>query len=94
MENYFNSVREIYHNYSRLRDELSSLEKQANELSTLQIKISKELEDTRKAEKILINKIEESLGRALTQDDLIQIIKSDEEQNFLFTTDNHNTMVS
>lgn len=92
MENYFNDVRSIYHNYSRLRDELSSLEKQATELSNLQIKISKELEDTRKAEKTLINKIEESLGRALTQDDLIQIIKSDEEQNFLFSTNNHDIM--
>jgi hypothetical protein len=78
MENYFNEIREIYLNYSNLRDELADLEKRAAQLNESRMKIGKELENNRFAERVVINKLEESLNRKITQDDLIQIIKNHE----------------
>ena len=40
--------------------------------------LSQELDDNRKTEKFLINKIEESINRKITQEDLMQIININE----------------
>ncbi len=79
MEKVFNEIAEVYSKYSSLHAELVNLEKQVTELNENRLKISKELEDTRLAEKILINKLEKSLDRKITQEDLIQIIRNHEK---------------
>lgn len=71
-----NQLLEIYTKYQSLRSELKSLEDKAQSLANRQAQLSRELDETRKKEKFLINKIEEQLGRTLTQEDLLEIIKN------------------
>jgi len=69
-------LRLIYLQYGEIYQELKDLEERAMELGGLQQRVHMKLHDNRKAEKELINKIEEELGRPLTQDDLLQMIKA------------------
>jgi hypothetical protein len=68
----------VYLKYNRLHNELSNLEKLAQDLSNKQAMLSQELDDNRKTEKFLINKIEETINRKITQEDLMQIINTNE----------------
>lgn len=69
-------LKQIYQRYSQFHGELNSLENQLQDLLNKQIQVSQELENTRKNEKLLINKIEEDIQRTLTQDELIKIVNS------------------
>lgn len=71
-------LKKMYSNYSRIHDELATLETEVQILLNRQKALSQELGDTRKAEKELINKIEAELDREITQDDLLQIIQTHE----------------
>ena len=71
---YSEQLKHVYLTYNKLHSELSNLEKLAHELSNKQTMLSQELDDNRKAEKLLINKIEEVINRKITQEDLMQII--------------------
>ena len=69
---------EIYLKYQTLHNTISSLEKETQELMNRRTQLSQELDETRKEEKSLINKIEEKINRKLTQDDLLKIIENNE----------------
>jgi hypothetical protein len=69
-------LKEIHQNYSEFHNELNVLESQLQDLLNRQIRVSQELENTRKSEKFLINKIEEEIQRTLTQEELIKIVNS------------------
>lgn len=69
-------LKQLYQKYSGLHDELTELENQLQNLLNRHTVVSQELEITRNLEKILINKIEESINQSLTQDDLIKIVNS------------------
>lgn len=75
---YSDQLKNVYSKYNRLHNELSTLEKLAQDLSNKQTMLSQELDDNRKTEKFLINKIEESINRKITQEDLMQIININE----------------
>ena len=75
---YSDQLKNVYSKYNRLHNELSNLEKLAQDLSNQQTMLSQELDDNRKTEKFLINKIEESINRKITQEDLMQIININE----------------
>ena len=75
---YSDQLKNVYLKYNRLHNELSNLEKLAQDLSNQQTMLSQELDDNRKTEKFLINKIEESINRKITQEDLMQIININE----------------
>jgi hypothetical protein len=74
----FKKLREIYLKYQTLRNTIGNLEKETASLMNRRAILSQELDETRKEEKFLINKIEDALNRKLTQDDLLKIIKDDE----------------
>lgn len=69
-------LKQIHRNYSEFHNELNTLESQLQDLLNRQIRVSQELENTRKNEKLLINKIEEDIQRTLTQEELIKIVNS------------------
>lgn len=75
---YLDQLKNVYLKYNRLHNELSNLEKLAQDLSNKQAMLSQELDDNRKTEKFLINKIEETINRKITQEDLMQIINTNE----------------
>jgi|694.fasta_scaffold04263_20 hypothetical protein len=75
---YSDQLKNVYLKYNRLHNELSNLEKLAQDLSNKQAMLSQELDDNRKTEKFLINKIEETINRKITQEDLMQIINTNE----------------
>lgn len=75
---YSDQLKNVYSKYNRLHNELSNLEKLAQDLSNKQAMLSQELDDNRKTEKFLINKIEETINRKITQEDLMQIINTNE----------------
>lgn len=72
------TLKRLYAKYNVLHDELRSLEQRTQELLNRQLYISQELQDTRKEEITLINKIKEEIGREITQDELVQIIKNND----------------
>lgn len=69
-------LKEIYLKYQNLHETIHGLEKETQSLMTRRNLLSQELEETRLEEKVLINKIEEQIGRKITQDDLLEIIKT------------------
>ena len=73
-----NELRLVYSTYGRIHEEIAELNRMAQELVNRQAVLRQELEYTRKAEKIVINKIEAELDRTLTQDDLLKIIQNNE----------------
>jgi hypothetical protein len=76
---HFKKLREIYLKYQTLHNTISLLEKETTSLMNRRALLSQELEETRTEEKFLINKIEDALNRKVTQDDLLKIIKEDEQ---------------
>jgi hypothetical protein len=71
-------LRWIYSKYDEIYQQLKDLEEKTIELGNVQQKVHMKLTNNRKAEKEVINKIEEELGRPLTQDDLLQMIRTNE----------------
>jgi len=69
---------EIFEKYSELRQNLSDLERLTTMLKEQQEIVHQQLTDNRNKEKELINKIEEEIGTKLTQNDLLKIVKKDE----------------
>ena len=76
---HFKKLREIYLKYQNLHSTINLLEKETTSLMNRRALLSQELEETRTEEKFLINKIEDALNRKVTQDDLLKIIKEDEQ---------------
>lgn len=76
---HFKKLREIYLKYQTLHSTINLLEKETTSLMNRRALLSQELEETRTEEKFLINKIEDALNRKVTQDDLLKIIKEDEQ---------------
>ena len=68
----------IFEKYSELRQNLSDLERLTAMLKEQQELVHQQLTDNRNKEKELINKIEEEIGSKLTQNDLLKIVKKDE----------------
>lgn len=66
----------IYRSYDKLHFRMSRLDEKAKSLAKEQAELSYKLNETRNAEKILINKIEEELGVQVTANDLLSFIKS------------------
>ena len=75
---YNKELKLVYSTYSRIHEDMAELNRLAQDLANSQAMLSQELEYTRKAEKIVINKIEAELDRPLTQDDLLEIIQTNE----------------
>lgn len=71
-------LKEIYSKYQQLHETINSLERETQDLMNRRTALSLELDETRKEEKVLINKIEEQLNRKVTQEDLLEIIKNNE----------------
>ena len=79
MKQYVHELRELYAKYGRLRNDINSVEENVKLLVIKQETLSQELANTRKNELSLINKIEESINRKITQDELLEIINYDEQ---------------
>jgi hypothetical protein len=77
---YSKELKQIYLKYPQIHSEIDELENIVKNVADRREKLSQELKDTRKAELILINKIEESLNRKLTQEDLIKMIELNEQR--------------
>lgn len=73
-----NELKLVYSTYGRIHEEIAELNRIAQDLVNRQAALSQELEYTRKAEKLVINKIEAELDRPLTQEDLLEIIQTNE----------------
>lgn len=71
-------LKRIYAQYGEIYEELKELEEKTIELSNLQRIVHQRLHSNREAERIVINKIEEEIGRQLTQEDLLQMIRGHE----------------
>ena len=71
-------LKRIYEQYGEIYEELKELEEKTIELNNLQRIVHQRLHSNREAERITINKIEEEIGRQLTQEDLLQMIRSHE----------------
>ena len=76
MNNYKEEILQIYSKYNELRTRLSSLEKVAQTLAEAQLQLHEEMDNTRKDELALINKIEDETGISITQEYLLEIINS------------------
>ena len=71
-------LRDLHVRYLRIHEGIKDLEARALELAMEQKRLSLELESTRKEEDEIINKIEKEWGRKIMQEDLAQIIKTNE----------------
>lgn len=69
-------LKKIHQSYYFFHDELNRLQSEVQALLNQQMQLSQELENTRKSEKNLINKIEKELDCKITADDLLKIINS------------------
>ncbi len=81
MENYKNEILGISRRYNELSEALDSIQKTITNLAVTRDNLKKELDANVLKEKDVINKIEESLGRKLTQEDLIDIVKNHKDEN-------------
>ena len=79
MKEHIREIKILHETYSRVHSELDELSKEVTQLLAKQSHLSQELDNTRKTELSIINKIEEQLHRKITQEELIEIIKSDGE---------------
>lgn len=76
--NHKHQLAELFSEYARLHNSLTDVLNQAKQLEATRAALSQQLDDIRNSEKRLINKIEEDLGRKLTQDDLIESLHLNE----------------
>lgn len=81
MENYKEQIIEISERYVNLNDRLDYIKSAIENLDKIRLGITDELNANKLKEKHVINKIEESLGRSLTQQDLIDIVKNHKDEN-------------
>lgn len=81
MEEYKNKILEISDKYNNLNDRLNHIQETIADLSKIREDIKKELDANVLEEKKVINKIEESIGRKITQQDLIDIVKNRNNEN-------------
>jgi predicted nucleic acid-binding Zn-ribbon protein len=75
-ESHRDQLKKIHQSYYFFHDELNRLQSEVQALLNQQMQLSQELENTRKSEKNLINKIEKELDCEITTDDLLKIINS------------------
>jgi hypothetical protein len=68
-------LRSLHHTYSAVYSQFSRIEKEASRLEDERKVVSQILDNTRELEKDVINKLEETLGKKLTHDDILEIIK-------------------
>lgn len=69
-------LKQIYLRYAKIYEEIKEIEDLLVELGNRQRLAKQRLTDNREAERFLINKIEKEIGRALTQEDLLEMIHS------------------
>jgi len=81
MENYKDKILSISKKYSELNERLVDVQTTIDHLDKMRVEIKKELNANVLEEKSVINKIEESLGRSITQNDLIDIVKNHKDEN-------------
>ena len=80
MENLLkNQLHDLYTTYSAINAQFIRIEKAASQLESERKIVSDVLENTRELEKDVINKLEEVLGKKLTPNDILEIIKEYEE---------------
>ena len=65
----------LYTTYSAIRVQYDRIEREATKLEEERKTLSEILNNTRELEKNLINKLEEIIGKKLSPDDLLEIIK-------------------
>lgn len=78
MKKYSQEIISIFSSYTRIHESLREIETKVQELMQQRSALGQELDDTRKAEKALINKIEKEMDRAITQNDLLEILQGNE----------------
>jgi regulator of replication initiation timing len=66
----------IYTTYSAIKFQLSRIEEETNRLVNERSTLSEILDNTRELEKSVINNLEQILGKTLSVDDIIEIIKA------------------
>lgn len=80
MENLLkNQLHSLYSTYSAINSQFARIEQAAAQLESQRQIVSDVLENTRELEKDVINKLEEILGKKLTPNDILEIIKEYEE---------------
>jgi plasmid maintenance system antidote protein VapI len=65
----------LYSTYSAINTQFKRIENEANRLETERKTVSEVLHNTRELEKEVINNLENILGKKLTPDDILEIIK-------------------
>lgn len=71
-------LKKVFDNYTIIRSRLDQLTKLIESMSAEYEELHEKLINNRKAEKELINKIEEVEGKTLSQYDLLEIVSADE----------------
>jgi hypothetical protein len=71
-------LKKVFDNYTIIRSRLDQLTKLIESMSAEYEELHEKLINNRKAEKELINKIEEVEGKTLSQYDLLEIVSTDE----------------
>jgi plasmid maintenance system antidote protein VapI len=80
MENLLkNQLHSLHSTYSAINAQFTRIEQAAAQLESQRKIVSDVLENTRELEKDVINKLEEILGKKLTPNDILEIIKEYEE---------------
>lgn len=81
MEEYKNEIIRISSQYAFIHERLSNLQSTITFLIEQRDQIQSELIKNKEDEALVINKIEESIGRPLTQEDLIDLVKKPKNEN-------------
>ena len=66
----------LYSTYSAIHSQFKRIEREALKLEEERKVVSEILHNTREQEKEVINNLEEVLGKSLTPDDILEIIKA------------------
>lgn len=76
-EEHKKELKRIYYFYSEIHEKLTELANETVKLEQIRVKLSQELDNTRKLEKELINNIEQQTGEKIDQTVLLKIIHGD-----------------
>lgn len=71
-------LKQLHRQYVNAHNELNRLSVELKRIDEQRQTVRQVLDETRESERVLINKIEEELGKTLTPDDLIEIINAND----------------
>ena len=71
-------IRELFNKYSAIHDQLNRLESELERIQEERYVLRVILDETRESEGALINKLEQELGKKLSPNDLLEIIKTND----------------